>query len=156
MNIIKATQIQPGREKNPIWKDSDPGRELKSIFLDDKEGTYLAMPAKELQDLQETFKVYAKSTFKNYTMVLKNEVMKENKNQPKPWKDNTAEAHAKTFLLQDFETHHAMNSDVFWKLDPLFQQYPLEFFETHLDQLKIEIEKNKDVIKVDEVAFCHD
>ena len=114
------------------------------------------MPAEELRDLRETFKVYAKSTFKNYTMVLKNEVMKENKNWPEPWKDNTAEAHAKTLLLQDFETHHAMNSDVFWKLDPLFQQYPLEFFEIHLDQLKIEIEKNKDVIKVDEVAFCHD
>ena len=126
MNRTKATPIQPGRKK-PIWKDSDARRELKSIFLDDKDGTYLAMPAEELRDLRETFKVYAKSTFKNYTMVLKNEVMKENKNWPEPWKDNTAEVHAKTLLLQDFETHHTMNSDTFWKLDLLFQQYPLEF-----------------------------
>jgi len=86
---------------------------LKSIFLDDKDGTYLAMSAEELRDIRETFKVDAKSAFKNYTMVLKNEVMRENKNWPKPWKDNTAEAHAKTLLLQDFETHHAMNSDIF-------------------------------------------
>ena len=79
MNIIRATPIQPGR-KTPIWKDSDARRELKSIFLDDKDGTYLAMPAEELRDLRETFKVYTKSIFKNYTMVLKNEVRKENKN----------------------------------------------------------------------------
>ena len=104
---------------------------------------YLVMPVEELRDLQETFKVYAKSTFKNYTMVLKNEVMKENKNWPGPWKDNTAEAHAKTLLLKDVETHHVMNSDVFWKLDLLFQQYPLGFFKIHLDWLKMEIEKIK-------------
>ena len=97
------------------------------------------MLAEEMQDLQGTFKVYTKSTFKNFTMVLKNEIMKENKNWPESQKDNTAEAHAKTLLLQDFETHHAMNSDVFWKLDPLIQQYPLEFFEIHLDWLKIEV-----------------
>ena len=94
---------------------------MKSIFLDDKDGTYLAMSAEKFRVLRETFKVYTKSTFKNYTMVLKNEVTKENKNWLEPWKVNTAEAHAKTLLLQDFETHHAMNSDTFWKLDPLFQ-----------------------------------
>ena len=38
----------------------------------------------------------------------------------------------------------------------MFQQYPLKFFEIHLDWLKIEIEKNKDIIKVDEAEFCHD
>mmetsp|Transcript_39926 Transcript_39926/g.40441 ORF Transcript_39926/g.40441 Transcript_39926/m.40441 type:complete len:83 (+) Transcript_39926:475-723(+) len=38
----------------------------------------------------------------------------------------------------------------------LFQQYPLEFSEIHLDWLKIEIKKNKHIIKVDEAAFCHD
>ena len=75
--------------------------------------------------------------------VMKTKVMKENKNWPEPWKDNTAEAHSKTLLLQDFETHHAMKSDVFWKLDPLFQQYSLEFFKIHLDWLKIEIKRRK-------------
>ena len=70
-------------------------------------------------------------------MVLKNEVIKENKNWPKPWKDNTVEMHTKTLSLQDFETHHAMNSDTLRKLDLLFQQCPLEFFKIHLDWLKI-------------------
>ena len=101
INIIKATPIQPEREK-PIWKDIDARRELKLIFWDDKDRKYHAMPVEELRDLQEFFKVYTKSIFKNYTMVLKNEVMKENKNWPKPWTDNTAEAHVKTLLLQGF------------------------------------------------------
>ena len=70
--------------------------------------------------------------------------MKGYKNWPEPWKDNTAEAHARTLLLQDFETNHAMNSDTFWKLDPLFQQYLLNFFGINLDcWLKIQMEKRK-------------
>ena len=44
----KSNYNSAGKRKNPIWKDSDARRELKSIFLDDKDGTYLVMPAEEL------------------------------------------------------------------------------------------------------------
>ena len=47
----KSNSNSVGKRKNPIWKDSDARRKLKSIFLDDKDGTYLAMPVEELQDL---------------------------------------------------------------------------------------------------------
>ena len=89
-------------------------------------------------------------------MVLKSEVMKENKNWPEPWEDSTAKENAKSLLLQDFETYYNMDSDTFWKLELLFQQYPFEYFEVQLNKLKPVIKRDLDIVRTDEVALRHD
>ena len=143
-------------KKSPQWKDSNARRELKSMLLNDKDRKYLFMSAEKLQKLKPSFGAYQKGKFKDYAMALKSEVMKENKNWPEPWKDSRSEGHAKSLLLNDFDTHYTMNSKKNWELSPLFQQYPFEYFEIHLNRLKKQMAKNKDIIKADEAALRHD
>lgn len=114
------------------------------------------MPAEKLRDLRETFTVFTNSKFKKYMMVLKNKVMKENKNWPEPWEDSTAKENAKLLLLQDFETYYNMDSDTFWKLELLFQQYPFKYFEVQLNKLKPVIKRDLDIVRTDEAALRHD
>ena len=106
-------------KKSVQQKDSNARRELKTILLNDSNRKYLAMSAEKLQKLKPSFGVYQKSKFKGYVMTLKNKVMKENKNWPEPW-NIQLEGHAKSFFLNDFETHYTM--------DPkFFGNYPLCF-----------------------------
>ena len=139
MNIIKATPIQLGREKYLYGRTVMLGG-IWSRFLDDKDGTYLAMPAEELRDLWETFKVYAKSTFKNYTMVLKNEVIKENKNWPEPWKIIQRKHIQRDYYCRILKLITQWTQMYFGNLTHC---HPFEFFKIHLDPLKIEIRKIK-------------
>lgn len=81
-----AKKTENAESKKSIqWKDSNTRRELKTILLNDSDQKYLAMSAEKLQKLKPSFSIYQKSKFKGYVMTLKNEVMKENKNWPKPW-----------------------------------------------------------------------
>jgi|TARA_B110001452_G_scaffold129238_1_gene107437 hypothetical protein len=140
------------------WKDSFARAELRSIFMsDDDSWVYLAMPAEELQELRESFKVYQKSKFKGYVISLKNEVMKVNPNWPHPWEKSPAKDHAKSLLMEDSDgTYQSKDSKTFWNLSPLFQAYPLENFEKYLSTMKSAIRENKRFINGDEAALRHD
>ena len=157
-----STGRLPGKnmaENSPgPWKDSKARAVLKSLFVNDDESRkFFLMSAEDLQKLKPCFQTYSKGQFKGYVLTLKNEVLKVNNNWPSPWDKSEAMDDAKSLLLNNSDgTYQSMNVETFWNISPLFQEYPLEYFEKYYSKMKDSVVASKKIIVKEEAFLRHD
>ena len=64
---------------------------------------------------------------------------------------------AKSLLLNDSDgTYQSMNVETFWNISPLFQEYPLEYFEKYYSKVKDSVVASKKIIVKEEAFLRHD